>query len=193
MTESPSPVPAVILAGGQARRFGSDKALAMVQGRPLLRHVIDALSPQTAMLCLNGAPRLGFDLPTISDAEEGAGPLAGILAALRWAKDQGYARVLTVPIDVPFLPQDLAHKLAQVEHGFVVVARSGPRTHPVIALWPVELAEPLSRALTQDPNLAVHAFQARQNVRHVAWPVTPKDPFFNINTVDDQHVAEGIS
>src|SRR3546814_6935480 len=32
-----------LIAGGQSRRFGSDKALAVIEGKPLLNHVIDAL------------------------------------------------------------------------------------------------------------------------------------------------------
>ena len=195
MTKSPPsdpiPTPAVILAGGQARRFGSDKAIAVVQGRSLLSHVLDALRPQADPVLLNGPARAGFELSILDDAPEGQGPLAGILAALRWAKHNGHGRVLTVPIDVPFLPKDLVAKLAAVPSDHVSVARSGARAHHVIALWPTDLEPQLTTALEKDSGLAVHAFQGHCDVQHVAWPVTPRDPFFNINSVEDQHAAEG--
>ncbi|MBK7285215.1 MAG: NTP transferase domain-containing protein [Sphingomonadales bacterium] len=35
-----------IIAGGKSRRFGSDKTVAELRGKPLIQHVIDGLSPQ---------------------------------------------------------------------------------------------------------------------------------------------------
>ena len=49
----------VILAGGLARRMGGgDKALALLDHRPLLSHIVERLRPQTEKLALsaNGDP-----------------------------------------------------------------------------------------------------------------------------------------
>ena len=79
----------VILAGGTGRRMGgADKALLRVGGCSLLSHAINRLEPQVERLALsaNGdaARFAGFGLPVLPDAVA-LGPLAGVLAALRWA------------------------------------------------------------------------------------------------------------
>ena len=79
----------VILAGGQGQRMGGvDKALVPLAGAPLLAHVIARLEPQVERLALSAkgdAARFArFGLPVLPDGP-GAGPLAGVLAALRWA------------------------------------------------------------------------------------------------------------
>ena len=83
-----------VLAGGLARRMGGgDKPLRMLAGRPLLRHVLDRVSPQVAAMVLNanGDPARFADhaLPVVPDGlPDNPGPLAGVLAALDWAAER---------------------------------------------------------------------------------------------------------
>lgn len=89
MAERPATIPdvtGVILAGGRSRRFGSDKALADLAGRPLIAHVAAVLQGLFAScLVVTDAPTAYafLNLPTTGDLYPGAGPLAGIHAALR--------------------------------------------------------------------------------------------------------------
>ena len=62
-----------ILAGGQSRRFGSDKASASLDGKSLLDHVADALGT---------APSIASDLPII-----GLWPVALRTSLLEWLAD----------------------------------------------------------------------------------------------------------
>ena len=84
-------IPAVLLAGGLARRMGGgDKPLRPINGRSILARVIDRLAPQCDGLILNanGDPRRfsAFGLPVVADGiADHPGPLAGILAGLDWA------------------------------------------------------------------------------------------------------------
>ena len=84
-------VAGVILAGGLSRRMGGgDKSLRRLDKRPLIGHVIDRLHEQAAPLALNanGDPSRfsAFRLPVIADAtQDFPGPLAGVLAGMRWA------------------------------------------------------------------------------------------------------------
>ena len=88
-----SPVVAILLAGGLARRMGGgDKCLRQVAGQSLLSHVINRITPQVEHVVLNanGDPTRFSDygLPVLADIVEGyAGPLAGILTGLNWASD----------------------------------------------------------------------------------------------------------
>ena len=100
--------PAVILAGGLARRMGGgDKLLLKLGGLTLLDHIVERLTPQVSSIAINanGDPRR-FPYPVIADSLPGvSGPLAGVQAALVHA--QGNPCVLTVSGDTPFLPADL--------------------------------------------------------------------------------------
>lgn len=196
-------IPAVILAGGQARRMGGgDKALLTLAGRPLLAHVLDRLTPQCAPIALNanGDPArfAGFDLPVIADGrDDSAGPLAGILAAMAWASDQGAGAVLTVPGDCPFLPADLADRLHALSRPGRPVIAAAPdaqarmQRHPVFGLWPVVLRADLARAL-QDGQRRLMGWAGAQGAITAPWPPARSDPFFNINTPTDLAQAETL-
>ncbi|EEB70152.1 molybdopterin-guanine dinucleotide biosynthesis protein A [Ruegeria sp. R11] len=101
----------VILAGGLATRMGGgDKGRLQVGGESLLARVVDRIAPQVAGLALNanGDPQRFDDLglPVIADTIDGfAGPLAGVLAGLDWAAEQGASSIVTVAADTPFFPQ----------------------------------------------------------------------------------------
>jgi len=78
-------LPVYILAGGRSSRFGSDKARALIQGRPLLSHVAAMLEPVTTRITVV-ADRTGkyedLGFRTIADHQPGLGPLGGLHAAL---------------------------------------------------------------------------------------------------------------
>lgn len=127
-----------VLAGGQSRRFGSDKALALLDGRPLIEHAVAALAVQTEAVIVCGREWGDW----VADRPEpGLGPLGGINAALHCAAGRGFDAVLTMPCDAPFLPEDLAERLTR-RGGAAFVAGM-----PVIGLWPVTLAVSLDAHL----------------------------------------------
>ena len=134
--------PGVILAGGRSSRMGRDKAFVSFQGRALLDHVVGRVGPQVRLLAISGDPaRFGGRFAVLPDTVDGQpGPLAGVLAAMRWAETLGASRVLTVPVDTPFLPLDLVRRLADTDPARVACARADGRLHPVVALWPVNPA-----------------------------------------------------
>jgi molybdopterin-guanine dinucleotide biosynthesis protein A len=181
----------VILAGGLSRRMGGgDKPLLPLAGRPLLAHVIERLRPQVGALAVNAngnATRFApFGLEVVADdSADFAGPLAGILAAMNWAKrlHPSAAAVLTVPADTPFLPRDLASRLKAA--GAPSLARSGGRIHPVVGLWPLRLRDDLQRALRGEGIRKVEDWTARFDPAIVDFEAGAIDPFFNINTPED--------
>jgi molybdopterin-guanine dinucleotide biosynthesis protein A len=198
------PTPAVILAGGLARRMGGgDKPMRAIAGRPLLQRVIDRLAPQCDGLVLNANGDLArfeaFGLPVIADdVADFPGPLAGILAGLDWAAaHRPDARwMLSAPGDCPFLPDDLVarlHAARIAENATLAVAASAGQSHPVIGLWDVQLRDELRHALVHDDIRKVGRFTARYPLATVEWPAVPLDPFFNANTIDDLAEAERLA
>jgi molybdopterin-guanine dinucleotide biosynthesis protein A len=191
-----SGVVAVVLAGGQARRMGGgDKGLRPLAGRPLLAHVLDRIRPQVDAVALsaNGDPRrfASYGLPVLPDAQPG-GPLAGVLAGMRWAAGQNPgAALLTVPTDTPLLPNDLVARLAAARGDGIACAASAGRLHPVVALWPLALADALAAALAAGER-GVGRFSAAHGLTDVEFCPDPVDPFMNVNDPDQLAAAEKL-
>ncbi|KJZ23103.1 molybdenum cofactor guanylyltransferase MobA [Tritonibacter mobilis] len=204
----------VILAGGLATRMGGgDKGLLSLGGESLLSRVIDRLSPQVAGLALNAngdaARFAGLGLPVVPDSIEGfAGPLAGVLAGLDWAAEQGATAIVTVAADTPFFPHDLVARLVAASDGqshplvLATTPKSGDEVlksggkgrvnrHPTFGLWPVALRDDLRAALTGGLRKVV-LWTEQHGGREALFEAEPFDPFFNVNTPDDLARAEGL-
>lgn len=191
-----------LLAGGRATRMGGgDKPLKPIRNVPILSHVIARVARKGRRLVINanGDPArfAAFGLPVVADAaSDFPGPLAGILAGLDWAAAQGFTGdVLSVPGDCPFLPHDLAERLAEARRAAqqpLACAASGGWTHPVIGLWPVSIREDLRRALAEGER-KIDRFTARFGCATAEWPIKPFDPFFNVNTPEEWAEAERIA
>jgi molybdenum cofactor guanylyltransferase len=162
---------AAILAGGQSRRFGSNKAQALWHGMPLIDHVAARLRPQVDALVVLDA---SHDLPA-----PGVGPLGGLLAALRCAASQGYSAVLSAPCDTPQLPIDLALRLAPGPAIAVTVVRA----HPIIGLWPVALADALETYINSREHRPLYGWAEACAARRVVFP--DEAAFANINRPED--------
>ena len=201
--ETGDPVLGVLLAGGQARRMGGgDKCLRPLGARPILAQVIERAAPQVRALLLNanGDPArfAAFGLPVAADVVEGfAGPLAGVLTGLEWARAErpDCPWIATVATDTPFFPEDLvARLLAAVERegADLACAASGGRSHPVFGLWPVRLADDLRRAMLAEGVRKVDVWTARYRLAAVDFPTAPLDPFFNTNRPEELAEAERL-
>ena len=198
-----SPIVAVLLAGGLARRMGGgDKCLREVAGRPLLSRVIERILPQVdhVVLNANGDPERfsEFGLPVIADVVEGnAGPLAGILTGLDWAARHvtECEWVVSVPTDAPFLPMDyVARMMAAIEDedAELACASTNGRTHPVAGLWALRLMLELRRALIDEDIRKIDQWTVRYRLADVEFSSEPIDPFFNANRPEDLKAAEVI-
>ena len=190
----------IILAGGLARRMGGeDKALLSLGGTSLLAHVAQRFRPQVAELALNAngnsARFSKFDLPVLPDTIEGfPGPLAGILAGLEWAAEKGAEMVVSVAVDTPFFPGDLAPHLLLATEGMkhpLALATSDDGRHPTFGLWPVALRNDLREAIEGGLRKVVEWTDAHGAVE-AHFPGLNPDPFFNINKPEDLKHAQLI-
>ncbi|QGX96923.1 molybdenum cofactor guanylyltransferase MobA [Roseovarius faecimaris] len=203
----------IILAGGQATRMGGgDKGLLPLGDGVLLDQVMARLAPQVSGLALNanGDPKRfeRFGLPVVADSiAEFPGPLAGVLAGLDWAADQGADLVVSVAADTPFFPDDLVARLLSCSEGqthpLVLAAtpradgeetksmsRSGLIRHPTFGLWPVALRDDL-RAALKDGLRKVILWTGKHDGREAVFD-TAGDPFFNVNTPEDLARAQTL-
>lgn len=161
-----------VLAGGQAKRFGSDKALAVLGGHTLIAHAVDALAGWCEHVVVVG--RETAPAPTLPDwPRPGMGPLSGIAAALHHARDEGYEAVLTCGVDSVGLPDDLPALLGS--------APAYLADQPVIGLWPASAVEAIETILTGDGRHSMHRFAEVIGSRAVKTGAKPA----NINTPAD--------
>jgi molybdopterin-guanine dinucleotide biosynthesis protein A len=158
------PVSAIIQAGGQSRRMGTDKALIDYHGRPILAHVIDTLrqlsddvlvvsnrsdvySPIAALLVARLVP--DYDPPS--------GPLGGIAAGLSAMRHE---LAIVVACDMPFLNLDLIRYLIERATDFdAVVPQTGDQYEPLHAVYRRSCLVAIQRRLANNERRVISFFQ----------------------------------
>jgi molybdopterin-guanine dinucleotide biosynthesis protein A len=197
------PVVGVLLAGGQARRMGGgDKCLREISGRRLIDILIERVQPQVSNLIINanGDPKRfeGLGLEIVADTIDGyAGPLAGVLTGLEWAKSyvKDASWVASFATDAPFVPRNMVLRLSQAikdNSADMACAMTNNRTHPVFALWPIRLIEELRHAMVKEEMRKIDRWTSRYKIAHVDFYSKLVDPFFNVNRPEDLAHAESI-
>ena len=183
-------VTGVILAGGLCTRFGSNKALAELNGRTLIEHTAETLNQlfYNRLLVTTTPDVYGFlGWPEIEDTFVGAGPLAGIHAALKQIRTR---RAFITACDMPFPDADLIRYLCDL-----------PGEWDVVLPWPDSGPEPLFAVYSRnifsvvEEKLIKHERKVRLlfddlHVRRVTgdeiFSVTRKsNTFHNINRPED--------
>lgn len=161
-----------ILAGGKSSRFGSDKAMAIIDGQPLIAHVARSLMAQCDAVAVVGRTQSGYhcvpDWP-----RPDMGPLAGLAGALHYAADAGFEYVLSAGVDNIGIPNDLRDRLNP--------APAYAIEQPVIGLWPVTAIPVIDAILNSDDRHSMMHFAEKTGARGIELPTPPT----NINTLDD--------
>jgi molybdopterin-guanine dinucleotide biosynthesis protein A len=195
----------VILAGGRSRRMGGGlKALAPLDGKPLIRHVIDRLLPQVRLLVLSVEKHVPdfevFGLPQVEDPSEGSrGPLGGLLSALA-NMEMGCDWMLLAPCDAPFLPLEMAERLlncALDDGRSGCVVRYDSEIQPTFSLWHRRLLPRLEEAVLEEGMAGFKQFLWDTPVAILDWKSSDPSPFFNINDpgalLDAAHLLDRAS
>lgn len=170
-----------VIAGGRSSRFGSDKAGAILNGRPLLDHVLAGLGAQTDAIVVCGRDVAGC--VSIADRPQpDLGPLGGLAAALHYAAHHGFEAALTSACDTPLVPADLAETLAG--SGPAVIAGQ-----PLFGYWPASLSAELDDYLAVETSRAVSQWAARTGARRVCHA----GEIPNINRLADLVALRSIS
>jgi len=182
----------LILAGGRSTRMGgNDKAFIVLKGKPLLAHLLDRLKPQVDEVVINsnvGAERFHeFGMPVIPDILRGyLGPLAGIHAGLTAFPDD---YLLTVAIDLPFIPRDLATRLKAQSDGSHCCYASDGKNHALAILWPPGMAVAVENFLKEGKH-SIRDWLRVHGTPVVFQPTPDADIQFNVNSPEDMDKAE---
>ena len=195
-------VAGVVLAGGLSSRLGQEKALLRVHGREqpdlLCRthNLLTALLPQCWVACRPGRPRPGYDC--LYDQVAGLGPFSGVHAALRGAAQQGYAAVLALSCDLPFMDDATVRRLlaardaassdrllttfCQTETGFI---------EALTAIYEVAALPLFDKALAQGERKLSRIIPLERQER-IAYSQGEALPFFNINYPADLELVRRL-
>jgi molybdopterin-guanine dinucleotide biosynthesis protein A len=180
----------VVLAGGQSRRFGRNKALEEWNGERLLDLAIRGLKPrcQSVLVVANDLlPYVPTEATLVRDILPGQGPLGGIFTALFFSPTPW---VFVKATDMPFLIPEVVERMAKLARGVdaVVPVKDG-FYEPLFALYHIRCLPLIAQLLERNEKQIVR-FYAKAKVailEQEQW--RPLDPgglnFKNINTPDE--------
>ena len=146
-------VTVVILAGGQGRRMGGqDKGWVEYEGKPMIQHILERLTPQADEVIIianrNQPDYEALGVPVFADFLEGfQGPLVGIATGLKEAQ---YDLVVFVPCDGPFISPELVKAFSEQYKRFkkpVIVANDGNRLQPMVVMIEKQLLPHLLQSI----------------------------------------------
>ena len=181
-----------ILAGGEGSRIGGRKAERMLGGETLLARAIAKAQPWSddLRICVRRPDQLQRKpLPLILDEPALAGPLGGLAAALRAARSAGRETLVTLPCDIPFVPEDLPFRLARIVGSFnAALPESRGELHSACGLWRVASLDALDEYAASGRR-SLSGFAEVAGFKTLCWP-DDSDLFFNVNNPADLALAE---
>ena len=183
---------AIIMAGGDSRRMGTDKASLLLDGQTLLQSVITIMQQVFPKVIVSvRQPRAGIDLPQVCDEVPDGGPLAGLVASLGqittpWA--------FMVACDMPFVVPEVVELLAgyRLQHQAVVPVVHG-HPQPLAAFYATSCVAPLRASLAAQQK-GLRNVLKQLDVRYVdEAEMLEADPllrsFFDLDTPQDVEAA----
>ena len=174
-----------VLVGGQSSRMGRDKALLPYGDATLVEHVAARVAAAAGSATLVGPPEpyraLGY--PVIADRHSGAGPAAGIEAALRSSPAEWN---LVVACDMPAVPVEFLEELLQTAERagarcLVPVSRNG-RLEPLCAVWRRGCEDEIEALLNRGVRKMSEIVTA---LAPATFPADNEEWFENVNTPAD--------
>ena len=190
----------VVMAGGRNTRYGGLKAFEHVGGQPIIERVRGALSRvavDIVVVANDPDAYASLELPMRPDAVEDAGPLGGLLTALRWAEELEYQAAVIVACDMPFvtgtLLQDMVAMAGRDNVEIVLPKSDGPRgVEPLCAYYSTLCIEPIEHAIERDDHRMI-GFHDAVRVATIEPEGDPSVLFLNVNTPGDLELARGAA
>jgi len=195
---------AVILAGGFSKRFGQNKALVQLVGKPLILHVFDAISGEVdeTVVVVSSKYQIGGieglfqgKANIVVDKSRTQSPLIGASTGFGNAKGK-YS--LLLPCDTPFVSSRMASLLLDLCINKSAVIPRWPNGHiePLQAVYHTKSALTATKVALKEKKLDLRSMIAHlKSIRYISTLVLKQIDselltFFNINTLEDLTKAE---
>lgn len=197
---------ALILAGGLSKRFGQEKGLVELAGKPLILHVLDKVSKiveETLVVVSSETQKETFErllsdrASLVVDRRKAQGPLVGALTGFEGAQGE-YS--LLLPCDTPFVSNRIMLFLLDlcINKNAVIPRWPSGYIEPLQAAYHTKSALTAAKNALEEGKLDLQSMIARlRGVRYVSTMVlqqmdTKLLTFFNINTFGDLKRAESL-
>lgn len=188
---------AILLAGGQSSRMGTDKALLPIKEKTNIDRLKDELSvifDEVILVCNQPEDYRFLNIMTVSDSYPGKGPLAGIHAGLQASS---YEENIVIACDMPFITGELARGLVEcLKHYEAVVPVVEGRQHPLCAAYLKSVFEKAADCI-EEGQLRVRQLLERLEVQYLgdsdlkALGASSLDKtFFNMNRPEDYELVK---
>src|SRR5438445_8934302 len=183
-------ISAVLLAGGESRRMGKDKAMLPFGGKPLWQiqlELLGKLEPVEIFVSARTDPAWRLrDVHFVADDSPSRGPLSGLAAALPRMHTK---HLLALAIDMPFMTQKyLKFLCSQIEPGRGVLPKIGNRAEPLVAIYPREVDFDFRSALS-GADVSLQTLTSRLveagKLRTISVPDEATKFFLNLNNPID--------
>jgi molybdopterin-guanine dinucleotide biosynthesis protein A len=177
---------AVLLAGGESRRMGADKATIIFRGAPLWERphgILRDLHPERIFVSARVDPSWRpLETELLLDEPPSRGPLSGLTRALAAMRT---THLIALAVDMPFMTSGQLHVLLELAaEGRGVVPVIGERTEPLAAIYPAEAAMDFATALAgTDFSLQrlIRKLAAVEKVRLLAVPAQDEHFYRSVN------------
>lgn len=188
----------VVLAGGESKRLGFNKAFAEVGDKPIIVRALDVLKglfEEVFIVALEAEPFEHLGVPVRTDLLPGNNALGGVHAALSYASGEAG---FVCACDMPFLSPRLIDRMVELASGYeVVLPRSPKGLEPLHAIYARGCLPAIEGAIGAG-ELKLTSYFSRVAVRVLeADEVERLDPgglsFFNVNTTEDLKTARALA
>jgi molybdenum cofactor guanylyltransferase len=182
-------VGAIILAGGNSKRFGVDKALYPFKGKPLVQIVIETIKNLTKKIIIitNSPDKLDFlNYKKYNDIIPGAGSLGGLYTGLYHSN---HDLNIVLPCDMPFISQECIQFLVKNSNGYdITVPIHNNMFEPLCAIYS-KTCLPYIKNQIESEDYQVFQFYDKVKTKQLVFsnklPFYHKNLFLNINTKSD--------
>ncbi len=143
-----SKIIAAVLAGGKSSRMGQDKGLMLLNGKPMIQYVLDAINAcQLPAIIVSGNKAYSqFGYEVIQDIEMNKGPMGGLLSAM---ESVNATHVLLLCCDMPLITSDIIiHLISEVEEHGVTVAAINNQLMPLLAVYSLRIKDIVKQRIT---------------------------------------------
>lgn len=178
-------ISAIILAGGKSSRMGQDKGLMLLNGKPMIQHVVDTVKPIVSEIIIvaNNTSYQSFGNKFYVDEVKNSGPLAGLCVGLKYSETH---LNIVLSCDVPYVTTEMLEVLIKEfsQQKDVVLFEKQEELHPLIALYS-KTCLPLLQSFLEENELKLKYVLNHLNINKIDGTLYAEKCFKNINTPKD--------
>ena len=187
---------AVLVMGGKGQRMGGvDKGQLLIGDQSFQDIALNFLAQRFDQIAISVGQEKRPDsaYSQLLDKQingQSVGPIGGVLAGLDWANNLGLEGVVTIAIDTPILPDDLAQRLC--ESGSSAYASDQGQGHWLHAAWPVSIYKTLQAVVFKDGIYSLYRLHERLESKAVIFQNQKPGCFQNVNTQKDFEAVKAV-